>query len=852
MENLLSGISSGFVGIDQARLDSAIREALSRLGSFAGADQVYLVRFDRERKWAERTHDWHAPGGSPASFPDRIPIDPPSRWLKRLLALETLQIADTDPFPHEAAGERSLLQAFGANSALVAPLAYGKTMLGFLGMHASGRTADWAEEHRVLMKVAAGIVANAIQAIEAEARLRESEALFRSVWDRSADGMRLTDGEGTVVAVNEAFCALVQMARADLVGRSFAAAYEPSAAPTAVSDYRQQFSSGGIPRRHESRFRLWNGSDIDLEVTNSLIDIGQDRPLLLTLFRDISERKRADRRIAAFSTLGLRLSAATTVREAAEIIVDVADQVIGWDACLVNRYSAQDGKITHVVGMDLIDGQRTECGSEETNVPPSPLALRAIREGGQLLIREPAASLEGETMPYGNTRRRSASILYVPIRNRSRVLGLLSIQSYTPKAYDQRSLDTLQSLADYCGGALDRIQAEEALHSAQDQLRQSQKLEAIGQLAGGVAHDFNNLLTVIRGNVELFLFAQDRDPAVSQDFLQQILAASDRASNLTRQLLAFSRKQVMQTRLLDLNSVVGDLAKMLRRIIGEDIELQCNYATQLPLVQADPGMLEQVIMNLVVNARDAMPRGGLLSITTRRTLLDTALVAEHPEGREGEFVELLVSDTGSGISASHLPHIFEPFFTTKEVGKGTGLGLATVYGVVKQHEGWVEVSSTPGNGATFSVFLPARADTSATGRAENKPEPMPRGTETILLVEDDRAVRLLTRRLLENHGYKIYEAASGVEALESWRLHGPEIHLLLTDVVMPEGMSGRDLCQAIRQERPGLKVIFMSGYSGDLLGHDTGFLRRENAVFIQKPCPARELLLRLRASLDEK
>jgi CheY-like chemotaxis protein len=292
---------------------------------------------------------------------------------------------------------------------------------------------------------------------------------------------------------------------------------------------------------------------------------------------------------------------------------------------------------------------------------------------------------------------------------------------------------------------------------------------------------------------------------------------------------------------------------MLKRIIGEDILLQCTFGARLPMVQADVGMLEQVLVNLVVNARDAMPNGGQLIINSEAIRLDRSDLHLHPEGRAGEFVSLHVSDTGCGIRPEHLPRIFEPFFTTKEFGKGTGLGLATVYGIIKQHQGWIEVSSRVGIGSNFLVFLPAVQGPATLPPTEPAEDAQPRGgSETILLAEDDPSVRRLSRRLLESFGYQVHEATSGREALEQWSSRLSEIDLLLTDIVMPHGVDGRKLAERMVAQKPGLKIILTTGYSGDVIGQDTCFLQKGKGRLLQKPCPPREFLHAVRESLDQR
>jgi PAS domain S-box-containing protein len=381
----------------------------------------------------------------------------------------------------------------------------------------------------------------------------------------------------------------------------------------------------------------------------------------------------------------------------------------------------------------------------------------------------------------------------------------------------------------------------------EEELRQAQKMKAFGQLAGGVAHDFNNVLTVIQGNASL---AQGSPPGSHAQAvaLEEVIVAVARASDLTRQLLMFSRRQAVQLRDLDLNEVVGRMTRMLTRLIGEHIGLVAHYAPLGAPVHADAGMLEQVLMNLAVNSRDAMPQGGQLDIRTERVELGPDAPHAVSRRRPGSFVRLSVSDSGAGIAPDLVPRIFEPFFTTKDVGQGTGLGLATVFGIVEQHNGWIEVESRVGAGTDFHVYLPRLdGEAPASGR---RPEEAgdDLGTETILLVEDEAAVRSLVSHVLTRRGYTVLEAASGPEALAMWTAHRAEIDLLLTDMVMPAGMSGRELAANLRADRPRLKVLFSSGYTDEMLEGDSSL--RDGANFIGKPYATAELARKVRACLD--
>jgi two-component system, cell cycle sensor histidine kinase and response regulator CckA len=378
------------------------------------------------------------------------------------------------------------------------------------------------------------------------------------------------------------------------------------------------------------------------------------------------------------------------------------------------------------------------------------------------------------------------------------------------------------------------------------QYRQSQKMEAMGVLAGGVAHDFNNLLTVISGYSEVL---QTRLPPQSplQELVGHIAQAGERAALLTRQLLAFSRKQLLESRVLCLNLVVQDIAKMLRRLIGADFELRLLLDSRIGALRADPGQLGQVLLNLAINARDAMPRGGVLTIRTANVEAHEHHRSGLLAARRGQYLLLEVEDTGCGMDDATRARIFEPFFTTKEAGKGTGLGLSTVYGIVTQSDGLIEVASDPGRGAAFRLYFPVVGEPS-TARRCTEGVPELGGEETVLLVEDEAAVRELARSALEARGYCMLEARNGEEALRLAQEHGGEIHLLVTDLVMP-GMGGCQLAERLQTGRRAIRVLYVSGYAGDVMLRHGGS-HREAAVLLQKPFTPRELLMRVREVLD--
>ena len=385
------------------------------------------------------------------------------------------------------------------------------------------------------------------------------------------------------------------------------------------------------------------------------------------------------------------------------------------------------------------------------------------------------------------------------------------------------------------------------MHDSEEKLRQSQKMEAVGQLAGGVAHDFNNLLVVIIGYADLLLrrmAPEGNERALRQ--IEEIRKAGDRAKSLTRQLLAFSRKQVLQPKVIDLNALVRDMDKMLRRLIGEHIDIATVLGADLDNVEADPGQIEQVLLNLAVNARDAMPDRGRLTIETANIELNAEFVRTHRTVEPGSYVMIIVSDTGEGMSPEVQARIFEPFFTTKEQGKGTGLGLSTVYGIIQQSGGSICVQSEPGHGTTFKIYLPRAHELAAAAESGVEETNKPGGNETVLLVEDEDAVRHMAQEILQSNGYCVLDASNGNEAVRVSAEHKGTIDLMVTDVVMPQ-LGGRELAEKLFVTRPEMRVLYMSGYTDDAIVHHGVVDGR--ASFLEKPFTSDALARKIREVL---
>ena len=633
---------------------------------------------------------------------------------------------------------------------------------------------------------------------EAEAALRESESRMRRIMDSNMVGIFFWKLDGRITEANDRFLEMVGYSRADLLaGKVSWSAMTPPEYAELDRNGAQQILATGFCAPYEKEYIRQDGTRLSILLGAATLEGCRDEGVCFVV--NVMDRKRMEQEIMRERNL-LRT-----------LIDHIPDYIYVKDT--ESRYLLNNKANTHFLGVSSAEDM---IGKTTADFFPPEIAQQfqqddlALFRSGQAIINQerPTVGLDGV--------KRIMLATKIPLRDPSgKITGLVGI-----------SRDITERLA------------------LEAQLRQAQKMECVGQLAGGVAHDFNNILTIIQGHAANLLAEPLTSPL--HHAAQEIVDASDRAASLTRQLLAFSRRNVIQPRNLDLNQTLCQMAQMLHRVLGEDIALDVRYASNLPPVFADPGMFEQVLLNLAVNSREAMPKGGRLDLSLRAVAVDRAGASRHPDARMGTFVALTVTDSGCGIARENLDHIFEPFYTTKDVGRGTGLGLATVYGIVKQHHGWIAVESEVGRGTKFEIFLPASdlplpAPPVPTKRARG-------GSECILLVEDEEPLRELVRCVLESYGYHVIDAASGRRALDVWKQHMPRVDLLLTDIVMPDGVTGRDLAETLKQEKPGLRVLFSSGYSSDIIGKD--FVLSDGVNFLQKPYNPQTLAETVRDCLD--
>ena len=518
-------------------------------------------------------------------------------------------------------------------------------------------------------------------------------------------------------------------------------------------------------------------------------------------------------------------------------------EVIGADAGSVLLAHVETGRLVfrYVVGETAASLQGTSIFWDEG------IAGAVFASGNPEVISMVQQDARHYSAMDALTGFQSRDMIVVPLkRHAGSPIGVIEIINKNTGPVNRDDLDTLVVISAIAAAAIEQSESFEALRVKDLQLQQAQKMEAIGRLAGGVAHDFNNLLTVIRGYSELIVMAVERNSSL-RTHAEEVLKAADRSAGLTSQLLAFSRKQVLELRIVRLNEVVANVEKLLRRLIGEDIQLVTTVGPSVGWVKADPGQLEQVLINLAVNARDAMPHGGALTIGVAHSELDETFTRHHLDFPPGTYCVLSVTDTGCGMNKDTLSKLFEPFFTTKEPGKGTGLGLSIVHGIVKQSRGHILASSEPGIGTTFNIYLPCVEALAEAGSSPEAVSAASLGTETVLVVEDEEQVRTLECGLLEASGYHVLAASHGGEAMHICREYPGTIDLLVTDLILPQ-MNGRELARQAVPIRPSMKVLYVSGYPDETL--ITAGVARNKVHFLQKPFASGALRLSVRKVLD--
>ena len=726
----------------------------------------------------------------------------PSRGLTEYV-LRTGQPLLATPEVHEDLSRRGEAELVGAPSLdwIGVPLKAHDRTIGVLVAQTYTQGIRFGEREKDILQFVSTQVAMAIERKRAEEAVRTSEGQLKALLDSALDACVTMDETGRLTSWSAAAEAVFGWPASEAIGRSLAETIIPQQHREGHARGLARFLETGegpiLRQRIEITALHRDGREFPVELTVTPIRLG-DHWLFGAFVRDLTEEKHAEQalRRSEASYRGLVEHAAYGIYRA------TAD----------GKFLMVNPALFTMLGFPSADDLLKMDASRDVYVDP---AARA-----RILAR---CEQFGSAIEEVAWRRRDGSVITVRLNGR-------------PVRAPDGTIECFEFI-------VDDVTEQRAL---EERLRQTQKMEAVGRLAGGIAHDFNNLLTAILGSVDFLRQALGPEHPEHAE-TEEIQKAALRAADLTRQLLAFSRQQVLAPKVLDVDALVTNLEKMLRRLIGEDVELRFVAKASRAAVLADPGQLEQVIVNLVVNARDAMPRGGKLTIETATVDLDAGYAWEHGTVEPGRYVMLAVTDTGVGIDRAAQARLFEPFFTTKEFGKGTGLGLATVYGIVKQSGGYIWVYSEPGQGATFKVYLPR---VEPAGEPVAAPQPPARalgGTETILLAEDEAAVRTLARRVLEKHGYKLLLAATGRDGVQVAEQHAAPIDLLVTDVVMPE-MGGRELAQRLTARQPGLKVLFLSGYTDDAIVHH-GVLDA-GVAFLQKPFKPDDLVRKIRAVLD--
>jgi PAS domain S-box-containing protein len=709
-------------------------------------------------------------------------------------------LATKEPLVYHPEGDVPIpdsARQFGTRSAMNVALRPKTGKPWLFGISQCSHARVWTEEERRLFQTISCRIADALSTQLTYRDLRESEERYRRLVEAMNDGVVVLDTEGRIGYVNPRLAEMFGASAEEMLGQ-LAVEFLPDPRNRGIlEDQLAQRREGGR-KSYEIEFTGKRGRKVSTLVSpQPLYDKEGRFEGSLAVITDITERKRAE-----------------AERERLTAIVESATDMIS--------LSTPDRRVTYVnpAGLKLLGWSQEEVEEKAIEEAHPPWAVEKLRD-------EAMAAVMRDGVWRGETAILGADGEEIPV---SQVIMGHRCADGEPEYFSTIIRDMTE------------VRARELL---EEQLRQSQKMEAIGRLAGGIAHDFNNIITGIAGYAEMIQETLGASDPLHAD-VEEIRKASDRAKMLTNQLLVFSRKQIIAPEVLDLRAVISRSERMLRRIIGEDIEMSVIHSDDLWTVRSDVGQIDQILVNLLVNSRDAMPQGGKVVIELENVTINEAYRRTHADAVEGPHVMLSVSDNGTGMDASTREQIFDPFFTTKRTGEGTGLGMSTVYGIVRQNDGFINVYSEPGVGTTIKIYFP-RETSAADELRDREAAAAPRGSETILLVEDDKMVRRLARRILERQGYQILEASEGGAACLLFEGHSAEIQLLLTDVVMPH-VNGRELYERLQKKRPALKVLYMSGYTENAIAHHC--VLDAGTEFIQKPFSVETLSRKVREVLD--
>jgi PAS domain S-box-containing protein len=853
LERRLTELSREFLDRGADEIDAGIQHALALTGELAGADRCWLVAMAGEGDSGPQHYEWCATGVPPRPLLMGLQDRSQQIWILRQLASgEAVRIPRTADLPEEVRAVRESLLENGVRSFLAVPIRSGKTLIGVLGFHSMRSERNWSDHEISLFQLVAGMFTSALRRKRAEAHLRESEERFRALAEHAKDPICEVDRNGEFLYASPSFTDLLgyegdEISRLNLFSLIHPADFEKMR--TAYGEGRLIEESPGTILY---RARHKNGEWIFLEGTARAFHSASGDVRMVAVIRDVTDRQRAQRalerqldletRIAALSRRFLSVGTGEidrTIRESLAELTTLAETDRSW----LFSFDPKTGNM-----LDIFEWHGENIPSQEGNlakVDPRgfPWTTHQLLRGQVVHIPDladlpPEAEIERRTLERWGVH----SFLGIPLHSGDLPVGLLGFETVDRrKSWSTERITLLRLVGEIFVTALQRKNIEENLRDSQQRLMQAQKMEAVGTLAGGIAHDFNNQLTVMLGNARFVLRQVEDDPDL-KDALIDLNRAAEHCTQLTRSLLAFSRRNVVSPRSIDVNEVVTEVRELLRPLIPSSIDFEVEPPTGVEWVEADPTQLQQVLVNLAVNARDAMPHGGSLVITTQNRTVDADTAARLGLPKTGAYVEIAVMDTGKGIDEETRERIFEPFFTTKPLGEGTGLGLATAYGIVTESGGAIEVNTAVGSGTTFRVLLPSSSQPTFADDAEVAPS-TPSGSGSILVVDDQSAVRRFLRRALERSGFEVLEAANGTEALHLAESHRGPIDAVVTDVDMPE-MTGIALASELARSRPETPVLYLSGSSRDFLDD----LEAQEALgdFLQKPFTEEELVDELR------